>query len=161
MEAPLKNGYGVVRSSDDAEERWFYGGGVHRWLVHAAETDGAFFLHEERLDAGKATPLHTHPADETMIVLEGAIRMHIDGDEHRLEAGGVAVARRGVPHAFKVVSDGTRLLCLHTPGTCEEFYLHASGPMSKIDHVVDFDRLMAAATETGGMQFLGPPPFAN
>lgn len=148
-----------MRAEQDADERWFYGGGLHRWLVHADETDGAFFLHEERLDAGKATPLHTHPADETMIVLEGAIRMHIDGEERAVASGGVAVARRGVPHAFKVVADGTRLLCLHTPGSCEQFYLHASDPVADADRVVDFDRVMAAAKATGGMQFVGPPPF--
>lgn len=152
---------GVVRAADDAEQRWFYGGGVHRWLVHATETDGAFFLHEERLEAGKATPLHTHPADETMIVLEGVIRMHIDGQEYRVEAGGVAVARRGVPHAFKVVEDGTRLLCLHTPGTCEHFYLQASAPLTDSDQVVDFDRVQAAATATGGMRLVGQPPFTD
>ncbi len=152
---------GVVRAADDTEERWFYGGGVHRWLVRAAETDNAFFLHEERLEAGKATPLHTHPADETMFVLEGAIRMHIAGEEHRVEAGGVAVARRGVPHAFKVVTDGTRLLCMHTPGTCEHFYLLASEPLAGVETVVDFDRVMAAARETGGMHPVGPPPFTD
>lgn len=152
---------GVVRNVREAEERWFYGGGVLRWLVHAAETGGAFFLHEELLDAGKATPLHTHPADETMIVLEGIIRVHIDGEEYRLEAGGVAVARRGVPHAFQVVTQDTRLLCLHTPGNCEHFYMHASGPLADAEHVVDFDRVMAAAEKTGGMQLVGPPPFAE
>lgn len=157
----VKTDTGLVRATEDAEERWFYGGGVHRWLVRAAEADDAFFLHEERLEAGKATPLHTHPADETMIVIAGVIRMHIDGEEFRVETGGVAIARRGVPHAFKVVTDGTRLLCMHTPGTCEPFYLLASAPLAEVDTVVDFDRVAAAARETGGMQLVGPPPFAD
>ena len=62
----------------------------------------AFLLFEDRLDHGKVTPLHLHPdSDETMIVLEGEILMHLDGAEHTVSAGGIASAPRGVPHAFK------------------------------------------------------------
>lgn len=69
------------------------------------------------MDKGKRTPMHTHPeADETMYVLQGEIVMHLDGAEHRLGSGGVAVAPQGVPHAFLVTEDGTRLLCLQAPG---------------------------------------------
>ena len=57
------------------------------------------------MEKGKATPLHIHPdSDETMYVLEGEILMHMDGREHRLGTGGIAVAPRGVPHAFLVSS---------------------------------------------------------
>ena len=66
-----------------------------------------------------------------MIVLEGEILMHLDGVEHTVGAGGLAVAPRGVPHAFKVPEDGARLLCLHTPGCCQAFYLGASEPVDR------------------------------
>jgi quercetin dioxygenase-like cupin family protein len=151
----------LVRAAEGAEERWFFGGGIHRWLVRAEETNGAFFLHEEVLTAGKATPLHSHPADETMFVLEGSIRVHIDGDEREVTAGGVAVAPREVPHAFLVTGEPTRLLCLHTPGACQGFYLGASGPADTTDQVIDFDRVMASGRANGGFTFLGPPPFAD
>ena len=62
----------------------------------AEETGGAFLLFEDAMDAGKVTPLHIHPdSDETLYVLEGEILMHIDGDEHALAAGGIAVVPRG------------------------------------------------------------------
>ena len=93
----------VVRSADEGERRWFHGGGVHTWKVHAEESGGAFLLFEDAMDQGKMTPLHTHPeSDETMIVLEGTILMHLDGREQRVDAGGVALAPRGLPHAFLV-----------------------------------------------------------
>jgi quercetin dioxygenase-like cupin family protein len=150
----------VIRGAHDAEERWFFGGGIHRWLVRAEETGGDFFLYEDSLSLGKMTPLHTHPADETMFVLEGSIRVHIDGAEYDVPAGGVAVAPRDVPHAFLVTADDTRILCLHTPGECQSFYLGASEPAGSVEHTVDFDRVRESGLTNGGITFLGPPPFS-
>jgi quercetin dioxygenase-like cupin family protein len=155
----------VVRAEADGERRWFFGGGVHTWKVRAEETNGAFFLFEDRMEQGKMTPLHTHPdSDETMYVLDGEILMHLDGQEHRIAAGGVAVAPRGLPHAFMVVSSAARLLCLHTPGCCESFYWGASEPLAgdgPASGTVDFDRIRASAEQNGGIVLLGPPPFAQ
>lgn len=154
----------LVRNDDQGERRWFYGGGEHTWKVHAEETGTTFFLFEDRLEQGKVTPLHTHPADETLYVLEGEIVVHLDGAEHRLGAGGVALAPRGLPHAFMVISPVARILCLHTPGTCEAFYWDASEPSSgdaSASGDVDFDRVRASAERNGGIELLGPPPFSR
>jgi len=155
----------IVRAHEDGERRWFYGGGVHTWKATAEETGGAFLLFEDRMERGKTTPLHIHPAsDETMYVLEGEILMHMDGVEHRVAAGGLAVAPRGVPHAFMVVSEHVRLLCLHTPGCCQAFYMDASEPIAADgpeSGPVDFARIHASAQRNGGIEILGPPPFAR
>ncbi len=155
----------VVRGTDEGERRRFFGGGLHIWKATAEETNGAFLLFEDRLQHGKVTPLHTHPqSDETMIVLEGEILMHLDGAEHVVGPGGVAVAPRGMPHAFKVTGpNGTRLLCLHTPGCCQAFYWDASETVSADEDAlaerVDFGRVQESAQKNGGIQILGPPPF--
>jgi len=159
----------IVRAREDGQRRWFFGGGLHIWKATATETNGAFLLFEDRLNHGKVTPLHIHPdSDETMVVLEGEIIMHIDGVEHAVAAGGIAIAPRGVPHAFKVVGpDGTRLLCLHTPGCCQAFYWDASEPCSVDDSElvgsgpVDMGRVQASAQQNGGIEILGPPPFGQ
>ncbi len=150
----------LVRNAKDAERRWFYGGGVHTWLARAADTSGAYLLCEMEMGAGKATPLHTHPADETLMVLEGELLLHLDGQEHSVTAGGIALAPAGLPHAFKVVS-AARVLCLHTPGTCEDFYFGASEPIDAATTTgeVDLARIAASARENGGIELLGPPPF--
>jgi quercetin dioxygenase-like cupin family protein len=152
----------IVRSGEESEQRWFYGGGLHTWLAKAEETGGEFFLFEDRMEGGKVTPLHTHPADESMYLLEGEIVIHMDGTEQRVAAGGLVVAPRGVPHAFMVVSEFARLLTLHTPGSCQAFYLGDS-ELVTAEHpasgVVDFDRVMASAKANGGIEILGPPPF--
>ena len=159
----------LVRATEDGERRWFLGGGLHIWKATAEDTGGAFLLFEDRMDRGKVTPLHLHPdSDETMIVLEGEILMHLDGEEYTVRAGGIASAPRGVPHAFKVTgADGARLLCLHTPGCCQAFYWDASEPVMSHDSrsidagPVDMGHVQASAKKNGGIQILGPPPFSR
>ncbi|ORI22613.1 cupin domain-containing protein [Rhodococcus sp. 1168] len=152
----------IVRARDEGERRWFYGGGEHLWKATTEETNGAFLLFEDRMTEGKVTPLHIHPeSDESMMVLEGEILVHIDGTEHRVGAGGFALAARGVPHAFLVTSPEVRLLCLHTPGCCQRFYLGASDPLTAENAgTVDMGRVQASAEQYGGIEILGPPPFA-
>jgi quercetin dioxygenase-like cupin family protein len=153
----------IIRATDDGERRWFYGGGVHTWKATAEETGGAFLLFEDQMEQGKTTPLHRHPeSDETMYVLDGEILVHMDGENHRVAAGGLAVAPRGVPHAFLVLSERARLLCLHTPGCGQAFYLGASEPISSdgpASGPVDFARIRASGERNGGIEILGPPPF--
>src|SRR5260370_38493125 len=73
----------LVRATGDGEHRWFFGGGLHIWKATADDTGGAFLLFEDRMDRGKVTPLHRHPAShQTMIVLAGEILMYLDGHEH-------------------------------------------------------------------------------
>jgi len=155
----------IIRDAAAGARRWFYGGGVHTWKATAEETNGAFLLFEDSVDRGKATPLHTHPdSDETMIVLDGQILMHMDGTDHRIGVGGVAIAPRGVPHAFLVMTATARLLCLHTPGCCQAFYWDASEPLdvdNPVPRRVDFGLVHASAARNGGIEILGPPPFSQ
>ncbi|MGI8721518.1 MAG: cupin domain-containing protein [Geodermatophilaceae bacterium] len=154
----------IIRAHEDGERRWFYGGGVHTWKATAEETGGAFLLFEDTMEGGKTTPLHVHPdSDETMYILEGEILMHMDGQEKRVGAGGLTVAPRGVPHAFLVLSETARLLCLHTPGCSQAFYLGASERLedNSDSGPVDFDRIRASGEDNGGIEILGPPPFAQ
>jgi quercetin dioxygenase-like cupin family protein len=152
----------TVRDSGEGERRWFSGGGAHTWLATAEETGGAFLLFEFAGDQGKVTPIHIHPtSDETFYILDGEVLLDLDGKRRSLSAGGVAVVPRGVPHAFMVASTTTRFLTLQTPGTDEAFYRLASepAPVGSKPIPVDFDRVRAAAEETGAIQILGPPPF--
>jgi len=160
---PVSKVVPIVRVAGAGERLWFYGGGVHIWKVTAADSGGAFLLFEDVMSRGKTTPLHTHPqVDETLYMLEGEILFYIDGEEQRLESGGVAMAPRGVPHAFLVISETARILFLETPGSSESFYRGASEPATtelEIAAPVDFARVRASAVLNGGIEILGPPPF--
>jgi quercetin dioxygenase-like cupin family protein len=152
----------TVRDSGEGERRWFCGGGLHTWKVTPEESGGAFLLFEFSGEQGKVTPVHVHPAsDETFYVLDGEILLDLDGTRRSLAEGGVAVIPRGAPHAFMVTSPEARVLTLQTPGTDERFYRLASEPAPVGSDAIplDFDRVRAAASETGAIQILGPPPF--
>lgn len=153
---------GIVLQAGEGERRWFYGGGTHTWKVTAEESAGAFYVFEDRMSKGKMTPLHCHPtADELVYVLEGEILVRQREREERVGAGGVAMAPRGVPHAFMVTSDVARLLSFQTPGSSEAFYRGASEPAANNgEGPVDFSKVQAMAEETGATEILGPPPFA-
>ena len=154
----------IIRGDGEGERRWFAGGGVHIMKATAEETDGAFMWLEDRVAQGKTTQLHTHPyLDETLIVLEGEILVYAEGTEHRVGPRGVAVAPRGVPHAFMVTSESALILALQTPGSGEAFYRDASEPASAETDPgkpPEWDRLRAAAERhPDTIQILGPPPF--
>ena len=153
----------IIRGEGEGERSWFAGGGVHIMKATAEETDGAFTLLEAQMTRGKTTPLHTHPhLDETIIVLEGEILFYVEGTEHWVGTRGVAVAPRGVPHAFMVTSESALILALQTPGSGEAFYRDASEPATAETDPerTDWDRLRAAAEHHPDIiQILGPPPF--
>lgn len=155
----------IVRADGEGERRRFWGGGILTMKATAHETGGAFLLFDDEMAQGKTTPLHVHQdEDEALYVLEGEILVHIDGTAHRVGPRGFAMAPRGVPHAFVVTSPTARMLTLLTPGSAEPFYRAASEPAvadSDAAGPVDFDRVRAAAEEAGGMQVVGPPPFAQ
>ena len=153
----------IIRGEGEGEHLWFAGGGLWTMKATSEETDGAFMLLEDQMARGKTTPLHTHPnLDETLIVLEGEILVYAEGREHRVGPRGVAVALRGVPHAFMVTSESALILTLQTPGTGEAFYRDATEPATaETDPArTDWDRLRAAAQRHPDIiQILGPPPF--
>jgi quercetin dioxygenase-like cupin family protein len=155
----------TVREAGEGERRWFCGGGTHTWKATHDETGGAYLMFEDELDLGKVTPLHRHPdADETFYMLDGEILLHIDGQVQRsLQAGGIAIIPRGIPHAFKVTSAQATMLCLQTPGTGEAFYRQASEPAisGQPPLPIDFKRVAEAANHTKAIEILGPPPFTG
>jgi quercetin dioxygenase-like cupin family protein len=59
---------------------------------------------------GEMTPLHVHPADEVVYVLEGALTLFVNDEPVRLVAGEAFSAPRGVPHTLVVESREIRYL---------------------------------------------------
>jgi quercetin dioxygenase-like cupin family protein len=154
----------IIRAAGEGEHRWFFGGGVLTMKATTEETGGAFMLFEDHMIQGKVTPLHIHAdEDEALYVLDGEIVVHIDGADHPLGARGFALAPRGVPHAFMVTSSTARVLTWQSPSSAEAFYRAASEPTSADTDPagpVDMARVRTAAEQSGGMQVIGPPPFA-
>jgi quercetin dioxygenase-like cupin family protein len=147
------------------------GGGEAIWFNGALQdvklpgewSDEAVSVVEVASTRGRATGLHTDPSHETFHVLEGELLFHVDGDEHRAPAGETVAIRRGVPHAFLVVSETVRFLVINAPGTQDSFFRAGGEPALTRDFAdappPDLERTRAAA-RAHGVAFIGPPPFA-
>ena len=161
----MKTPSSLVRNAEEAECRWFYGGGLHRWLVREGEVDGSFLLFEDTVEAGKRTPLHTHPeADESFYLLDGSILLHIDGDRARAASrwGRGRPARRAARvHGPSRTARGCSA-CTH-PAVARTSTGPPASPRSRASQPlpVDFERIKQAAMATGAMRVVGPPPFGS
>jgi quercetin dioxygenase-like cupin family protein len=146
----------------DGETIWF-NGALQDIKLRGAWSDDALSLVEVASTQGRATGLHSDPSDETFYVLEGELLFHVDGEEQAAPAGTTVAIRRGVPHAFMIVSATARFLVMNTPGTQDRFFRAGGVPAETRDLAdappPDFARTLAAAEEYG-VRFLGPPPFA-
>ena len=98
---PLSTRTAIIRADGEGEAVWF-NNDLFTFKATADETEQAFTLFEERSQRGKVTPLHMHPnADETFWVIDGEIRVSVDGVERTVEAGGVASVPRGMAQELK------------------------------------------------------------
>jgi quercetin dioxygenase-like cupin family protein len=159
---------------------WFLGT-VARMKLTGAQTSGRFALWEGLLPKGAAPPLHSHPQDETFVVLDGEMTAWVvpdagasDGDApgwvescaRSCGAGATVLAPAGVPHTFRIESDTARILFLSTPAGIEEYVLALSEPARWpwLQPPPDGPRVppdrMAAVERDVGMVRHGPPPPA-
>jgi quercetin dioxygenase-like cupin family protein len=73
-------------------------------------------------------PLHTHPQDESYVVLQGVLTIQAGDDRFLLHGGGAAAVPMGVAHTFCVESETAHVLVLSTPAGLERMIRHASVP---------------------------------
>jgi len=52
-------------------------------------------------DPGYVAPMHTHPGEEIIYVLEGALEYEIGGQKSKVKAGDVLFVPAGAPHTAK------------------------------------------------------------
>lgn len=130
--------------------------GPDHWMLNvpAATTGQALSVMSWHGHAPGGPPLHLHPAqDEVFIVDEGEYRFQCGEEQHLLRAGDSVFLPRGVPHTFRQLSATGRLRFLYTPaGQMEDFFAalsQLSGPPTpEVAHT-----LFAAH----GMRVVGPP----
>jgi quercetin dioxygenase-like cupin family protein len=111
----------------EGEGRWFLGT-LATIRVPGEASDGRFALIEFLFPRGASPPVHTHPQDESYVVLDGELTLVAGEERERLAPGGAAVVPMGVPHTFRVDSDGARVLVLSTPAGLELMIRDASVP---------------------------------
>jgi quercetin dioxygenase-like cupin family protein len=111
----------------EGEWRWFLGT-LAIVRVPGEAVDDRFAVIEFLFPRHTSPPLHTHPEDESYIVLDGRLTVQAGADRFSLAAGGIAVVPMGVAHTFRVESDTARVLVLSTPAGLERFVRDGSVP---------------------------------
>jgi quercetin dioxygenase-like cupin family protein len=111
----------------DGERLWFLGT-LAIIKVPGEASDGRFALIEFLFPRHTSPPLHTHPQDESYVVLEGQLTMQAGGRRFELASGAAAVVPMGVAHTFRVDSSTARVLVLSTPAGLEEMVREGSVP---------------------------------
>ena len=162
-----------------SEPVWFLGTLV-RIKLDGAATGGRFAAFEVLFPHGAAPPLHSHPQDETLYVLDGEITAWLVEPElardtgappawvescaRPCSVGAIVFAAAGTPHTFRVESDTARMLTISTPAGIEEYVRALSEPalwpwlQPPADGPrVPVERIQAVERELGMVRH-GPPP---
>ena len=116
--------------SGEGEQLWFLGT-LATIKVPGEASDGRLALIEFLFPRHASPPLHTHPQDESYIVLEGTLTVQAGRQRFELMPGGAAVVPMGVAHTFRVDSDEARVLVLSTPAGLERMVRDGAVPAAK------------------------------
>jgi quercetin dioxygenase-like cupin family protein len=143
------------------EQRWFLGT-LATIRVPGEAVDGRFAVIEFLFPQYSSPPRHTHPQDESYVVLAG--RLTVESGQHRfiLEPGGVAVVPMGIPHTFRVDSETAQVLVLSTPSGLERMILEGSvpalsGTLPPVDTPRPSAEELSQIFEAHGQVNCGPP----
>lgn len=130
-------------------------------LLDGERTGGGLTVMSSVLAAGDASPLHVHSReDEVFLLLSGRAAVWAGDNRYEVGAGGVAFLPKELPHAYRVLEDGTQMLTLCTPAGLEGFFRGAGHDLSTRlpeDWVLGPAQLAPVAT-AHGVTLLGPPP---
>jgi quercetin dioxygenase-like cupin family protein len=153
-------GVPTILPPDVQDAVWFLGALV-RIRSGGDATGGKLAILEHQSERGFSTPVHRHDiADETFLVLEGELRVEVDGKARAVGAGATAFLPRGRPHALLVTSPQARYLTLHTPAGFDSFTRAVGTPVTTDtppDEPPPDPATLAALARAHGIEFLGPP----
>jgi quercetin 2,3-dioxygenase len=112
------------------------GGALLTVLITSAETNGGLTMATLAIPRGAGVPTHTHAhTTEGMLVLEGTVRVWLDGVEHELRGGDYASIPAGTAHRWEGAGFFSKTLSITTPGGLEAVPVRA-GEATEL-HMVD------------------------
>lgn len=150
----------VARQRGEGDAYWMLGG-LYEVRVAGDETNGELTIMEITVPAGAAPPPHTHPGGESLRVLEGTVRVHINDEAVEGGPGAFFYFPAGTLETFEPVSDVARVLVAYTPGGIDKFFAEVGEPAQAreipppSDTPPDLERI-AAVGERYGMQIQMP-----
>jgi glyoxylate utilization-related uncharacterized protein len=134
------------------------------WFIHGFAdvlVDGDYTLIDQLLPPGDQPPLHVHDADEGFLVLEGELSLWAGDDHLVLRPGDFVNAPAGVPHTYRVTSEGRARVIVSSNTGAFAAFVQAYGepaPRRELPEPTppDAERLGRLAAEHG-IELLGPP----
>jgi quercetin dioxygenase-like cupin family protein len=85
--------------------------GIKRQTIASGKT---MYQMIAELDAGSRMPEHRHPQEQVVHILEGRMRLIVDGTPHELSAGDSFYLAGNVPHGVETI-ENTRVLDTFSP----------------------------------------------
>jgi mannose-6-phosphate isomerase-like protein (cupin superfamily) len=152
---------GFVVRPGEGEAVWSLGGHF-RTTLPGERSDGHLALVESLAWRSTEPPLHVHHGEhEAWYVLEGQVTFRVGDDTLVATAGSFAFGPRGVPHAFSVDVEPTRLLVFAMPGGFERFAtelgVRAEGMTRPADLEMPPPEVLGPIAERYGIEVVGPP----
>lgn len=128
----------------------------YKTILEPAQSGGAMSIVDSVSPVGSGPPLHVHHAeDEAFVLLSGACRVLIGGQETIAKSGESVFVPRGTPHTFKVIgNEPCRHLIILTPGGFEGFFTEMARGQFQIPE--DMPAIEQSAMRHN-LTFTGPP----
>lgn len=131
----------------------------------SAATDGEYLVLDMLLPPRFENGLHTHAPSEMFHVIEGEMRLHVDGVDTTLGPGDSGYVPAGAAHGAANERDEVgRVIAIMSPGDLDEFFREAGEqatdrslpePMEPTPEALE---ALFAIGERYDMRFLGPLP---
>ncbi len=114
---------------------------------------------------GSSPPLHVHhEEDELFHLIDGSLRVSVEGKDAVLKPGETALGPRGKPHSFRVESESARFLIVTRNGLFERFVRAMSRPaasesLPRMDGPPTPEQIevLTRVAREHKIEFVGPP----
>lgn len=116
----------VVRNPGQGDAYWVLGG-LYEVLASSEDTGGATTIMQMTIPVDAGPPPHTHPGSESVYVMEGTVRFHVDDETHEAGPGAFFHFPAGTVETFEPVTT-TKLLLVYQPGGIDQFFAEVGDP---------------------------------
>jgi len=89
-----------IQNLNEMEEKEMVPGFFGRF-IHTENMTLAYW----RIAPGSVLPEHSHPQEQVVNLILGTLKLTVDGTEHTLRSGSVAIIPPDVPHSGRAVTD--------------------------------------------------------
>lgn len=129
-------------------------GGRMRVIVPGAATGNAYAVYLGSYEPGSGSLRQVHTREEKVFhVLDGRVLVWCDGRATEAGPGDTLALPRGLPHAFRVISDTpARMIMTVVPGGFETFFAAIAGL-----RLPDDQARLVTISERYGLEYVGPP----